>query len=124
MNEAIRDGLVEGYEALIPGLTLPDPDDRHVLAAAICAGAKVIVTFNLSDFPSEVLQPLRIEAQHPDEFITRLLDLAPDTVCAAAKRQREALKTPPKTVEEHLATLARHSLPQTVLRLQALAELI
>lgn len=124
MNEAVHDCLVEGYEALIPGLTLPDPDDRHVLAAAILARADVIVTFNLSDFPREVLHPLGIEAQHPDEFVTHLLDLAPGAVCAAAKRQRDGLKNPPKTVEEYLDTLARLSLPKTVLRLQAFAELI
>jgi hypothetical protein len=124
MNEAIRDCLVEGYESLIPTLTLPDPDDRHVLAAAIQARASVVVTFNLSDFPPDVLKPHGIEAVHPDEFIVRLLDLAPATVCAAAKRQREGLKNPPKSAEEYLATLARLSLPQTVIRLQAYSELI
>ena len=124
MNAHVEHCLVEGYEVLIPGLELPDPDDRHVLAAAIRAGANVILTFNLSDFPPEVLQPLGIEAQHPDEFIAHLVDLAPGTVCTAAKRQRQGLKNPPKTVEEYLATLARLSLPQTVIRLQAFAELI
>lgn len=53
MNEAIPDSLVTNYEPLIEGLDLPDPDDRHVLAAAIQAGAQVIVTFNLKDFPAE-----------------------------------------------------------------------
>ena len=51
MNAHVRDCLVTGYEFLIPRLTLPDPDDRHVLAAAIRAGADLIVTANLSDFP-------------------------------------------------------------------------
>jgi len=50
MNDAIPDSLVCGYEKLIPGLFLPDPDDRHVLAAAIRCGASVIVTFNRKDF--------------------------------------------------------------------------
>jgi predicted nucleic acid-binding protein len=50
MNEAVRDCLVTGHEALIATLSLPDPDDRHVLAAAIHAGAEVIVTCNLVDY--------------------------------------------------------------------------
>ena len=48
--------LVRGYESIIPMLTLPDPDDRHVLAAAIKAGAKYIVTFNLKHYPKTTLQ--------------------------------------------------------------------
>ena len=55
MNAHVRDCLVTGYEDLIDSLALPDPDDRHVLAAAIRAGAEVIVTFNLKDFPPNAL---------------------------------------------------------------------
>ena len=51
MNDAIRDVTVAGYEHLIDQLDLPDADDRHVLAAAIHAGAQAIVTRNLRDFP-------------------------------------------------------------------------
>ena len=47
MNGAFRDPLVDNYEDLIDGLQLPDPDDRHVLAAAIRCGAQVIVTWNV-----------------------------------------------------------------------------
>ncbi len=68
MNEAVRNCLVTGYEELISSLSLPDPDDRHVLAAAIRARADVIVTFNLSDFPVETLAGFNIEARHPDDF--------------------------------------------------------
>jgi hypothetical protein len=50
MNEAVRDCLVRGYEDLIDSLTLPDPDDRHILAAAIRGGAEVIVTYLLLQF--------------------------------------------------------------------------
>ncbi|WP_445259331.1 PIN domain-containing protein [Nocardioides aurantiacus] len=69
MNRAIRDVLVTGYEPLIESLELPDPDDRHVLAAAIRSQAQVIVTFNLPDFPEEVLSGWDIEAKHPDDFL-------------------------------------------------------
>lgn len=124
MNAHVTDCLVTGYEELIPALTLPDPDDRHVLAAGIRAGANVIVTANLSDFPAEILSKYGIEAQHPDEFINHLLDLAPHVVCGAAKRQRESLKNPPKTVDEYLESLERQGLAQTVTRLKQFAELI
>src|SRR3954451_7426417 len=66
MDLHAEDCLVIGYESLIASLALPDPDDRHVLAAAIVAEADVIVTHNLKDFPPESLTPYQIEAQHPD----------------------------------------------------------
>ncbi len=124
MNAHVRDCLVTEYEDLIPALTLPDPDDRHVLAAAIHCGADVIVTCNLEDFPAETLAKYGIEAQHPDEFIMHLLDLAPHVVCGAARRQRESLRNPSKTVDEYLAALQRQSLAQTVVALRGYADLI
>ena len=124
MNTAVLDCLVEGYEDLIPGLKLPDPDDRHVLAAAIRARADVIVTANLDDFPSNVLAQYGIDPQHPDEFVCYLIDLAPGPVCHAVKLHRQNLKHPPKTVEEYLETLGRQSLPGTVSALREFADLL
>ena len=65
MNAHVVDCIVTGYETLIPSLTMPDPDDRHVLAAAIRCGADIIVTFNLKDFPEDVLKPYGIEDSIP-----------------------------------------------------------
>lgn len=124
MNEAVRDCLVTDYEDLIDSLTLPDPDDRHVLAAAIRSGAEVIVTYNLTDFPREILTRFDIEAQHPDDFLVGLLDLTPGAVCAAVKAQRESLRNPPKTAEELLTTLEGQGLTQAVARLRQFAELL
>lgn len=62
INRAVPDCLVINYEPLIEGLKLPDPDDRHVLAAAIKAGAQVIVTANLRDFPPDALAPWGVAA--------------------------------------------------------------
>jgi predicted nucleic acid-binding protein len=76
MNAAVADGLVTGYEPLVGALELPDPDDRHVLAAAIRSAAQVIVTSNLRDFPNCKLAPYGVEARHPDEFVLGLIDLA------------------------------------------------
>ena len=75
MEDAIPDCLVSGYEHLIEGLKLPDPDDRHVLAAAITGHAAAIVTWNEKDFPREVLDPFGIEVQTPDEFVLNQLML-------------------------------------------------
>jgi hypothetical protein len=69
MNRAVPDCLVTGYEPFIQELTLPDPDDRHVLAAAIRCQAGVIVTLNVRDFPDEVVARYGISVQHPDEFL-------------------------------------------------------
>lgn len=122
MNAHVRDCLVTGFEQLIPTLTLPDPDDRHVLAAAIHARADVLVTANLKDFPAATLLQYGIEAQHPDDFIYYLLNQAPLSVVESAKKQRESLKNPPKTVEQYLQSLERQGLIQTVAELRKFAE--
>ena len=119
MDMSVRDCLVEDYHDLIPALELPDPDDRHVLAAAIVASANVIVTYNLKDFPKENLEKYAIEAQHPDEFITHLIDLAPSQVCTAVATVRARLKNPPRTALEYLDRIEQQQLPQTVAALRA-----
>jgi len=124
MNMNVRDCLVTGYENRIDSLSLPDPDDRHVLAAAVHAGAEAIITFNLKDFPAKTLATYGIAAMHPDEFVVALFDAAPGSVRDAVKRQREGLKNPPKTAEELLATLENQGLFQTVARLKQFTELL
>jgi predicted nucleic acid-binding protein len=114
MDKHAGDALVTGYEDLIDGLRLPDPNDRHVLAAAIRGRADVIVTRNVRDFPADVLGPFGIEAQHPDEFIVHLLDLAPGLVIDAARRHRESLKNPTKTTEQYLVMLEAEGLTEAV----------
>jgi predicted nucleic acid-binding protein len=110
MNAHVRDALVDGYHFLIPALELPDPDDRHVLAAAIKCGADLIVTFNLDDFPDEVLASYGLGACHPDFFLVDQLNLDAERVCMAMRQHRASLKNPPKTVEEYLATLEEQGL--------------
>jgi predicted nucleic acid-binding protein len=118
MNEHAEDSLVTGYEGLIEALHLPDPDDRHVLAAAIVGQADVIVTRNVRDFPPEPLERYGIEAQHPDEFIQHLLDLAPALVVAALRDQQTALTRPAMTMNEMLDLLDRIGLAETVAELR------
>ena len=118
MDKAAPHALVTGYKHLIPKLELPDPDDRHVLAAAIHSGASIIVTRNLADFPAGTLAQFGIEAQHPDDFILDLLNLAPGLVVEAAENHRGSLKNPPKTIGEYLDSLERQRLTQTVAELR------
>jgi len=124
MDRAIPDCLITGHMKLVDGLTIPDPDDRHVLAAAIRGHAEVIVTFNEKDFPPEILEELGVETQHPDEFMCHLISLDWSAVCRALKNQRATLKNPPRTAEELLDTLEQQGLPLTVSQLRPLAELI
>jgi hypothetical protein len=124
MDTHVQDALVENYEALIDELYLPDPDDRHVLAAAITSHAALILTFNLRDFPAEVLQPYDIQARHPDRFISDLLSSEADSICAAVRFHRTSLRYPPKTVAEYLEIMERQGLSQTVARLAVYREVI
>ncbi len=105
MAQAVPDCIVTGVEALIEGISLPDPDDRHVLAAAVRVGAQAIVTFNLKDFPDDTLAPYNVEAQHPDDFVLHTIDLAPGVVTQVVSEQAGALKSPPRSVAELLDTL-------------------
>jgi len=113
MDNAIPDCLVEGYEALIADVSLPDPDDRHVLAAAIHGDASVIVTFNLRDFPREALTPFSIEARHPDDFILDLLERDAAAVISAARHQRAQLVRSPSDTDRYLEILRRQGLIKT-----------
>ena len=122
MEAHVINAEVTGYEPLIDTLTLPDPDDRHVLAAAIHGGASVIVTVNLRDFPSEALVPHRLIAQHPDAFVLTLLAADPDAVLAVMREHRLSLVKPPKTATDYIATLELHHMTATVAALRAVIE--
>ncbi len=124
MEAAVEDCLVTGHEAIISQLQLPDPDDRHVLAAAIIGRADVIVTLNLRHFPPEVLAAYRIDAQHPDVFIRHVLDLNEPLALDAVRKQRAGLRNPARSVEDFLDTLSRQELPETVAYLRSRADLI
>ncbi len=75
MDRAFPAASLSGVESLIPALSLPDPGDRHVLAAAIHALADLIITVNLKDFPTAVLTSHSIVAAHPDPFVDSPFDL-------------------------------------------------
>jgi len=108
----------------IETLVLPDPDDCHVLAAAIVGSCDVIVIQNLQDFPEAVLQTYGIETQHPDDFLVNHVRLAPSKFCVAVRKVRARLKNPPYSIEDYLATLTQEGLVLTVAELEQFAELL
>lgn len=118
MDAAVPGALVEGYEHRIEQLRLPDPDDRHVLAAAIESRADLIVTFNAKDFPRRILSAYGIDATRPDAFVLELLTRDPEGVYAAARAHRAALQHPPFDVEQYLTTLARAGLRRSAEQLR------
>lgn len=124
MNEAVPDALVTGYETLIPVLELPDADDRHVLAAVITGHCDVIVTQNLQHFPPLILEFYGVEAQHPDDFLSNQLNLAPGTFCVGIRKIRSRLKKPTYSVEDYLNILIRQGLVATASELNQFSQLL
>ena len=126
MREAIPDWNVPetAWAPLAAGIRLPDPDDAHVLAAAIAGHADCIVTSNLKDFPSASLLEYGIEAIDPDTFIINQWDLDPVNAIAAFKRMRARRKKPQSSPEDFADALELGGLPTTADRLRLAAELI
>lgn len=118
MNRALPEADVPGWEGYMEGLTLPDPDDRHVLAAALAGGAETILTMNLRDFPTSALAPHGVAAIHPDNFLCRLHDAAPELLQASTEAAHANLSRSTPSVAAYLDALDRQGLPQFAHRLR------
>jgi predicted nucleic acid-binding protein len=121
MEAYVEDATVSGYEPLIASLSLPDPNDRHVLAAAIHGKADVIVTANERDFPATALAVYKIAIITPDRFIIRLLEADPNLVLSALEADRADLKNPPLSRDEYFGALERCGLIEATATLRILA---
>jgi predicted nucleic acid-binding protein len=113
MNESIPDVLITDFEPLISALELPDPDDRHVLAAAIKCNAQVIVTGNVKDFPATELGRWGIEAKRPDDFVLEQIDRDVKVVYACVQQIVDSRKHSPETIDDVLRQLERSGLVET-----------
>jgi hypothetical protein len=107
MRAAFPDAEVVGYRDLVPAMPVPDQGDRHVVAAALVGHAQLIVTSNVRHFPREALEPLGLDVQDPDQFLTHLYHLDPPVVRASIQEQTAALRNPPLHTEHVLRNLAR-----------------
>ena len=117
MDQHVLGCRVRGYERWEQRLTLPDPNDRHVLAAALACVADVIVTYNTRDFPANILSPFGVAAVLPDTFVTGLMDSG--IVVSAAAEHRASLRHPPLSAAEYLDSLRRDGLSATAAAIAA-----
>lgn len=106
------DASIAGFEALEVGIVLPDPNDRHVVAAAILAHADAIVTANLSDFPADVLDAFGLHAVGPDDFLLDLLELAEDEMTRIIREQAAATSRPSLDTCDVLIALGKAGAPR------------
>ena len=108
----------------LEAIDLPDPDDRHVLAAAIQTKAALIVTDNLKDFPADHLLPHEIEAISLDDFLADCIDLAGPEAIAALRAMRERYKDPEIDAEALILKVESLGLGQTATLLGAYKSLL
>lgn len=108
MNEAFLDAQVHNWELLVDSIHgIPDPKDRHVVAAAIEGNASAIVTNNLKDFPQESLSQHGLHAVSCDNFLLDLYDLFPSRFRDALEEMQQIRKNPPISMDDLLISLAK-----------------
>lgn len=121
--DSVPDCMITDDANLVEAVKLPDADDRHVLAAAIRAGAgrggaATIVTNNLSDFPDDMLGQWNIAAESPDDFVMNLIDLDDRVVYSCVQQIAASRTKPPQSIEDVLRQLERSGLTQSVAELR------
>jgi hypothetical protein len=121
MEAHLPEAMVTGYEHRIAALVLPDPNDRHVLAAALQCNARVIVTSNLKHFPNVVLGAHGVLAQGPDDFVCDLIDADSDQAVLAFAADRARMVNPPKSVSEYIASIESGGLKMVAAMLHGMA---
>jgi predicted nucleic acid-binding protein len=118
MHDHFDDALVAGWEPLEGTFGLPDPDDEHVLAAAVVGGAGVIVTDNLKHFPAHLI-PSDIQVLTGREFAANTADGDPERAARAlhamSTRRTKTKHTPPQLVELLVERYGMHDLGDVVL---------
>lgn len=115
MRRAFEDAEVCDFEPLLSVCNgLPDPDDAHVIAAALKTQAAVIVTDNLKHFPGRLLAGLNLEARNADTFIADTIALDPGRAVAAIRTMRIRLQRPEKSAEMLLLDMEASGLTETV----------
>lgn len=107
LSMAFPEASVADWGHLEGKVKLHDPDDRHVVAAAIKANADVIVTSNLADFPAGNLKCFGLRAMSPDAFLVMLFDGDPEEAMSVMRSLVDSKKHPPRTMQEETKRLRK-----------------
>jgi predicted nucleic acid-binding protein len=115
MNNAFEGATVASEPiALLEHAMTNDEKDRHVLAAAVVSRSEIIVTFNVKHFPEAALEPLGVEAVHPDDFLQTLLAIDAQAVVETLRQQAADMVDPPFSFDELLGALDTAGVPEFV----------
>ena len=117
MNAIPPSALVQRYEQYIGTIDMRDKDDRHVVAAGIACGAQKVLTWNLGDFPNQILAVFGLVAESPDKFLSDLIIESPLSVVDVFKGVRERFKAPPMSVDYFFESLQKNRLVLTAKQL-------
>lgn len=118
MNVALPEATVAGYEKHIQAINLPDPDDRHVVAAAIEADASTIITWNLRDFPVSELTKHNLVPQTPDTFLISLYEHIPDRLAGSIANARRNLSRSRVSESDFIGILRDQKLTELAARVE------
>ncbi len=106
LNRALPNAFARIPSGLVEAMPINDKD-RHVLALAVHVGAPTIVTDNLRDFRSDLLDAFGVEAISADGFVLAQVDLHPAEVVASIDAMAARRRHPPRTRVEIIDSLAR-----------------
>lgn len=115
MTTAFPEAMVDDFAQLLAKpIGLPDPNDEHVIAAAVKTQAHAIVTENIADFPVELLSKLNLETRTADEFIADTIALEEGLAIPAIRNMRLRLTRPEMDASDLLRSFEAHGLFETV----------
>jgi hypothetical protein len=118
MNDALPMATVSGYERHISAVKLPDPDDRHAVAAGVAADASLILTWNLGDFPPRELKKVGLRRETPDAFLAGLYDEIPELTVGSLANARRNLKKSRVSASDFIDILNNQNLGRLAKRMQ------
>lgn len=122
MRSAVPDWRAPVSRRVLQKVELPDPKDRHVLAAAIGVRADTIVTWNIKDFPTSVLQNHGLIARTPDAVLCDIFAADQDMFIAAAGAMRARMRNPAMSPSEWLEGVQSGGLRGLAARLRLVSE--